>query len=92
MKRGGDDDKAINILKNISNTMPPHSKLLIFEGIIDNTQNSKFLSSIDLLLLSVFGGKERTMQEFESILNSAGFKILNCKKLTDTLSVLECIK
>lgn len=85
-----DNDKAIDILKNLKRTMPTNSKLLIFEGIIDKTQDSKFLSSIDLLLLSIFGGKERTIKEFELILDLAGFKLLNNKKLTESLSMLEC--
>jgi len=87
-----DDDKAVQVLKNVVATMPNDAKLLIFEGVIDDSENSKFLSTIDLLLLSIIGGKERTYQEFEDILKAADLKIDNYSKLTSTLSLLECVK
>lgn len=87
-----DDQKALLILKNICNTMHPDSKLYIIDGILDKAQDPQLLGAIDLALLTIFNGKERTKKQFEDLITTAGLKIVTIKQLNETLSLLECVK
>lgn len=86
-----DNEKALLILKNVAKAMPLGATLLIFEGIIGKN-NTKFLSAIDLLLLSIFGGKERDLSDFISLVENTGLEIRNINTMTDTMACIECIK
>ena len=85
------DKQALMILKNVTDAMSIDSRLLIFEGVIDQ-ENAKYLSAIDLLLLSIFGGKERTLDGFNQLIQSSGLRIESVKLLTETMSCIECRK
>ncbi|MBM3886896.1 methyltransferase, partial [Candidatus Dependentiae bacterium] len=86
------DDQALLILNQIAATMHQNSTLLIIEGILDQAQQSSTLAAIDLLLLSIFGGKERSLQEFEELANQAGLVIFKVTTVTPLLSIILCHK
>ena len=69
------DDQALPILRNCRNAIPAHGRLLIIETVIpaDDTPHQGKL--MDLLMLTVTGGVERTMEEFSTLLASAGFRL-----------------
>jgi C-methyltransferase len=88
-----DDEKCILILKNIQKVMPAGSKLLIIETIIKNDNNYSFGKMIDILmLLGTENGRERTINEFSSILNNSGFNIKKVIPTVAPFSLIECIK
>lgn len=85
-----DDQKALIILKNLAKTMAKESQLLIFDGILDKVKNKKFLAAVDLLLLTIFNGKERFLSDFENLLAHAGLKLIEHRAITSSMSVLVC--
>jgi hypothetical protein len=69
------DAESIAILRKIRQAMDPKGKLLIVEMVLppgDAPHEGKIL---DLLMLTVTGGVERTAEEFGQILSAAGFKL-----------------
>jgi hypothetical protein len=54
------DEQCIKILTNCKRAMLPNSKLLIMEMVVPEGNVCSFGKEIDILLLVVFGGKERT--------------------------------
>jgi len=87
-----DDEEAVKILKNISNAMRDDSKLYIIEGILDYSVDKQLLSAIDLALLTIFQGRERTKEEFETLINAAGLEIVAIQPLNDLICAIECKK
>ncbi len=86
-----DDARVVEILKNIAQTMAPSNRLVIIEGLIGQEGEQKaLLAAVDLILLSVFGGRERTLEEFESLIQAAGLEILDVVKTSSMLSIIEC--
>jgi len=71
-----DDEKSNTILRNIRNRMQPHSKLILVDCVVPETDEPHFSKFIDLNMLVMTGGKERTEKEFAQILEAAGFKLL----------------
>ena len=72
------DLDAVKILKNINRSMPENSKLYIIERIIDNNKICGSKSDIfflDLKMMFVHDGKERTLSEFKEMLNLSNFAL-----------------
>ena len=71
-----DDEKSNTILRNIRSRMQPNSKLILVDCVVPETDEPHFSKFIDLNMLVMTGGKERTEKEFAQILEAAGFKLL----------------
>jgi len=70
-----DDEKSLKILKNCGNAMKPESKLLILESVIPGTNIPHPGKFMDINMLAMTGGMERTEKEFATLLKKAGLKL-----------------
>jgi hypothetical protein len=88
-----DDEKSQLILTNCRKAMKPESKILVIEGVIPegNTPHpSKFM---DINMLAMTGGKERTEKEFVSLFSKSGLKLSRIIPTNaPNFSILEVIK
>ena len=71
-----DDEKSNAILRNCRNQMKPNSKLILVDCVVPETDEPHFSKFIDLNMLAMTGGKERTEKEFAELLAAAGFRLL----------------
>ncbi|MGI9653340.1 methyltransferase [Chryseobacterium sp. RLHN22] len=89
------DDESIKILKNIQKAMPVGGKLLIIDSVIpDNSQNTPHAGKLlDINIMAMTTGKERTLSEFKFLLESAGLTFKNLiQTATEISSIIECEK
>jgi O-methyltransferase domain len=70
-----DDDRCRRILGSIKAAAEPGARLVVVEGIVPEGDEPHLTKSIDLVMLAMLGGKERTADEFEQLLSSAGFTL-----------------
>jgi ubiquinone/menaquinone biosynthesis C-methylase UbiE len=82
------DERAINILKNLNSALENEGKLLIFEMVIPDNIESDFGVSLNFNLLVNTGGKERTISEFEDLLVQTNFKIIDIKHVNGPISLI----
>lgn len=71
-----DDEKSITILRNCRSRMRANGRLILVDCVVPESNEPHFSKFIDLNMLVMTGGKERTAKEFEQILGAAGFKLL----------------
>lgn len=69
------DEKASIILKNCYQAMPTHGKLLLVESIIPSGNEPSPVKLVDIVMLMMTGGRERTEAEYRSLLRSTGFEL-----------------
>src|SRR5258708_23394554 len=69
-----DDDHAIRILKSIRAAMKPDAKLLIVELLIPANNEPSPAQLMDMNMLVLLNGKERTEPEYRSLLEAAKLK------------------
>lgn len=69
------DEQCLQILSNCSKAMLPVSKLLIIESVIPEGNEPHPGKFMDINMLAMTGGKERTQTEFASLLAKAGLKL-----------------
>lgn len=89
-----DDEKSLLILKNCHQAMSEDGKLLLFEQVITpgNNPSSSFGKLIDLNMLVMTGGCERTEGEYRSLLAAAGFKLTRIVPTSLPINVIEAVK
>jgi hypothetical protein len=66
-----DDDHCARILSNCRAAMPPGSKLVIVEAVVTEEPSPVLL--VDMQMMVVAGGVQRTAAEFHALLEPAGF-------------------
>lgn len=71
-----DDERSITILKNCRSQMRLNGKLILVDCVVPEGDEPHFSKFIDLNMLVMTGGKERTEKEFTKLLSAAGFKLL----------------
>ncbi len=69
------DGDAKKILTQCAKAMHPQSTLLIVEPILMNQNTQDYAKLMDILMLNVTGGKERSHSDFQRILEESGFQI-----------------
>ncbi len=87
-----DDEKSLTILRNCHQAMSPGSKLLVVESVIppgNEPFGGKFL---DLVMLLIPGGKERTEDEYRTLFGEAGFELTRVIPPSTEISIVEAVR
>ena len=69
------DEQCHAILKNCRNALCPGGRVLIVESVIPPGNDPNWTKFLDLNMMIIPGGKERTKAEFTSLLHQAGFQL-----------------
>jgi hypothetical protein len=83
------DAESRAILGNIRKVIPPDGKLLIVESVIPAGNEPFFGKFLDLTMLVIPGGMERTEAEYRELLKSAGFALQRIVPTKGEVSVIE---
>jgi hypothetical protein len=70
-----DDEPATRILRGCRAAMSPESRLLLFEWIVPEEETGLIPKLLDLHMLVLLGGRERTAAEWERLLAAADFRL-----------------
>ena len=70
-----DDEQSRLILSNCRKAVPSNGVLLLVEVSLGAPNTPAFGKFIDIAMLSLTGGRERTEAEFATLLSSAGFRL-----------------
>jgi O-methyltransferase/methyltransferase family protein len=84
-----DDERATRILKNIRSQIPQNGRLIIVDAVIPEGNEPDFSKFMDLNMMVMTGGKERTAKEFDRLLAGAGFRFLRAIPTDLPTSIVE---
>jgi hypothetical protein len=87
------DEVSRNMLRIIVDAMANDSRLLIQEDVLDNPPH-QWAAYLDFMMLG-FGGKQRTLKNWEQLLGSVGLRIASVTRGEGpwkSLSVIEAVK
>jgi len=68
------DTESIAILKAIRRAAPSHAKLLLIEEMVPDDPGPHWAKVLDIHMLALIGGKQRTRREYEALFDASGFK------------------
>ncbi len=86
------DEKCIEILRQLAQVIgPQNGKLLIIETVINPDNKPAFGKLLDLqMLIGTENGKERTLEEFDALMNASGLVLDRCIKTITPFCIIEC--
>lgn len=87
-----DDEKSLKILQNTNRALGPQAKLLLVEGVVPPGNDPSFTKLLDLAMLVIPGGKERTEAEYRQLFAAARFHLTRIVPTTAEVSVIEGTK
>ena len=87
-----DDDQALAILKHCRAAMTDASKLLIAEQVVQAGNGPDFTKFIDVVMMVMNGGRQRTIDEYHRILAAAGLRLSNVISTGGSHSLIEAVR
>jgi ubiquinone/menaquinone biosynthesis C-methylase UbiE len=86
------DEQSVSIMKNCRRALPEGGKLILIEAVVPATSEPHFSKFIDLNMLVMTGGRERTEEEFHALYEASGFKLARIVPSESPFSVIEGVK
>jgi O-methyltransferase len=83
------DKESVAILSAIHRAAPAHAKLLLIEAIVPEDCDPSWIKMLDIFMMVILTGKERTRREFESLLCTSGFRLDRVIDVGQGTSILE---
>jgi hypothetical protein len=83
------DEDCVRILRTCRDAMPAHGRLLVANPMIPAGNEPHFGKTIDILMMTVLNGMNRTRAQYEKLLEQAGFKIVQFLEPSPQAAVLE---
>ena len=86
------DAEAITILEKCRAAMPADGRALLVERLVEGPNVGPEAKWIDMQMLVMAGGRERTLAQFEELLGRAGLRLVDVTPTSGTLVVLEAAR
>ena len=87
-----DDEGATRLLRNCHRALSPGGKLLLVEMVIPPDNQPSPAQAMDLNMLVMLGGRERTEEEYQRLLQEAGFRLERVIPTHSPFSVIEATR
>lgn len=71
-----DDQDAVRILSNLRRSAPDHATVLIVETVLGGRRTRDPATTLDIVMLAVTGGRERSPDEYAGLLDRAGWELV----------------
>jgi hypothetical protein len=85
------DDECVTILRRCRESLRPDGVVLVVELLLDRPGHERFTALMDLQMLVVAGGRERTEAEFAALFARAGLRLTRVVDTTTPFSVMEAV-
>jgi hypothetical protein len=86
------DESAVKILTTCRKAMKPGAKLLLIESVVPGRNEFGLSKLVDLNMMVVTGGRERTLEEYRGLLEQAGLVFGRAIETEAGISIIEAGK
>ena len=86
------DEQSLTIMKNCHRALPENGKLILVEAVVPPGSDFHFSKFMDLNMLVMTGGRERTEAEFRNLYEHSGFRLTRILPTESPFSVIEGVK
>lgn len=86
-----DDERALVILRNCRSAVPADGALLLVEFALGDKNTPSIGKVVDLVMLAVTGGKERTIDEYRALVAAGGFRLNKTFMASGDVMVMETL-
>jgi C-methyltransferase len=83
------DAECLTILSAVRRAAAPGAKVLVIETILHDHEPDPRGRMLDVIMLAISGGRERTVREFDELFRSTGFGDANLIETAGALRMVE---
>jgi hypothetical protein len=83
------DADAARILAAVRKAAQPSARVLVIETLVPETPGPHFGKSLDITMLAITGGRERTEAQYRALLAATGFRLARVLTTTSQYSIVE---
>jgi SAM-dependent methyltransferase len=83
------DEEALKILRNCRRAIQPDGRLLLIEAVLKGANEPDPGKGLDLIMLVLLKGRERTEAQFGALLRDAGFSLVRVIPTSGLMSIIE---
>jgi hypothetical protein len=83
------DEQCVAILNAIRRAAPDSAKVLVVEDLIPEERADPSASTLDIIMLTLTGGRERTVAQLSTLFDAAGFELV---RVIDTRSSMHIVE
>ena len=87
-----DEERAALVLRNCRDALAPGGKILLIEMVVPQDNEPSFAQAMDLNMLAILGGRERTEKEYRTLLDASGFRLERVTPTHSPFSVIEAVR
>ena len=77
------DAECIRILKSVRRSAAPGSKLIVLETEVSNDDRPEWGKVLDIIMMTLFDGKQRSHDEYAALFQAAGFRLTEAVRQGD---------
>jgi len=85
------DKEAGAILRSVHRAAPKHAELLVLESVLPEVPGPHVAKVLDIVMLIITGGAERTRAEYQALLASGGFRLDRIVPTASPVSVIVAV-
>ena len=89
--RDWDDDQATALLSAVRKAALPQARVLVIETIIADVPGPDWSKIMDIVMLWISGGRQRSRSEHERLLSTAGFRLERVIPTISDVSILHAV-
>jgi hypothetical protein len=87
------DEQSIEILQNLAKSAPKGATVLLVESVVEEDDSVPSMSKVmDLNMLAMTGGKERTEKEYAALFEKTGFKLTRVIPTPSPMQIVEAVR
>ena len=83
------DAPAREIVSAVRRAAPPHARLLVMEAVVPEGAAPNWPKTLDIVMLTLFAGRQRTAEEYRRLLRDGGFELRGETETGAGISVFE---
>ena len=83
------DDRCVQVLSNCAKAVADEGRVLVIDAIVPPGNVEHASKDVDLMLLALLGGQERTAQQFDHLLARAGLRMTRTISMPALVSIIE---
>jgi cyclopropane fatty-acyl-phospholipid synthase-like methyltransferase len=83
------DDECITLLRRCRDVIPPTGRLLVIDAVIPRDDDPHPAKIVDMIMMGILPGRERTADEFAQLLDQGGFELTNVVPTHSMLAIVE---
>ena len=84
--------QAASILSAVAEAAPPGATVLIIEAVVEDKDPDPVVHTLDMIMLAITGGRERTAAELSQLLHDAGLSATAVLTTPGVLRIVEAVK